>query len=127
MPAMRRLTTIFGIIFVLLGVGLYFGSGRESVTALIPAFLGVLFLVCAAIATTERRRMHAMHVAVLLALVGLGGSAGGLVGALKALGGTAPENATATYGRAVMAVLCVVFIVAAVRSFIAARRARKAA
>ena len=88
MPAMRRLTTIFGIVFVLLGVGLYFGSGRESVTALIPSFLGVLFLACAAIATTERRRMHAMHVAVLLALVGLGGSAGGLVGAIKAIGGS---------------------------------------
>ena len=124
---MRKLTTVFGIVFVLLGVGLYFGSGRESVTALIPSFIGVLFLICAAIATTEKRRMHAMHAAVLLALIGFGGSVGGLVGAFKAMGGAELERPTATYGRAVMAVLCVIFVVAAVRSFIAARRARKQA
>ena len=124
---MRKRTTVCGILFVLLGLGLYFGSGRESVTALIPSFLGAIFLICAAIATTEKRRMHAMHAAVLFALIGFAGSVGGLVGAFKALGGTAPENATATYGRAVMALLCVIFIVAAVRSFIAARRARNAA
>lgn len=123
---MRKLTTVFGILFVLLGLGLYFGSGRESVTALIPAFLGVIFLLCAAVATTEKRRMHAMHVAVLFALIGLGGSATGVVGAVKALGGTTPDNPQATYGRAVMAVLCVIYIVAAVRSFIAARKARGA-
>lgn len=124
---MRKLTTVFGIVFILLGVSLYFGTGRESVTALIPAFLGVLFLVCAALATTERRRKHAMHAAVLLALVGFGGSVGGLVGVLKSLGGAELTRPTASYGRAVMAVLCVIFIVAAVRSFIAARRARNAA
>lgn len=123
---MRKLTTVFGAVFILLGVGLYLGSGRESVTALIPAFLGVIFLICAAIATTEKRRMHAMHAAVLFALLGFGGSVGGVVGAVKALGGTEPDNPTATWGRAVMAVLCVIFVAAAVRSFLAARRARKA-
>ena len=70
--------------------------------------------------------MHAMHVAVLLALVGFGGSVGGLVGAVKHLAGTEPERVLATWGRAGMAVLCVIFVVAAVRSFIAARRARAA-
>ena len=122
---MRKLTTVFGVLFIALGVGLYVGSGMEHVTSLIPAFLGVIFLICAAVATTEKRRMHAMHAAVLFALLGLGGSATGVVGAIKALGGTEPERPTATWGRAAMAVLCVIFIVAAVRSFIAARRARK--
>ncbi len=123
---MRTLTAVFAAVFIVLGVSLYLATGRESVTALIPAFLGVLFAICAAVSTTERRRMHAMHVAVLLALIGFGGSVGGLVGAVKHIGGTEPERVAATWGRAGMAVLCVIFVVAAVRSFIAARKARNA-
>ncbi|MDF1700468.1 MAG: hypothetical protein P1V36_04850 [Planctomycetota bacterium] len=121
---MRNLTYAFGLVFILLGIGLYVGSGMESVTALIPAFLGVLFVICAAVASTETRRKHAMHVSVLLALLGFGGSVTGLIGAVKHIGGTEPERVLATWGRAALALLCVVYIVLAVRSFVAARRAR---
>lgn len=126
-PAMRKLTLVFAVVFIFLGVGLYLGTGRESVTALIPAFIGLGMAVCAALARTERSTMHAMHVSVLLAILGFGGSVPGVIGTLKALGGAELERPAATYGRAAMAVLCLVYVALAVRSFIQARRARKTA
>jgi hypothetical protein len=124
---MVRITAGFALVLVALGVGLYLGTGRESVTALIPAFLGVALFVCAALGRKASRRMHAMHAAAVLALLGVGGSAPGVVGAIKHLGGEAPGNVAATWGRAAMALLCVAYLVIAVRSFVAARRARQAA
>lgn len=117
---MRTVTFVFALVLIALGVGLYFGTGRESVTALIPAFIGVGFAICAALARTERSRMHAMHAAAVLALLGAGGGVPGLISLFKG-GDGAP-----TYGRAALTVLCIVFLVLAVRSFIQARRARQA-
>ena len=37
---MARLTVAFGAVLILTGVITYFATGRESVTALIPAFIG---------------------------------------------------------------------------------------
>lgn len=121
---MRTIISVFAILLVALGLGLYLATGRESVTALIPAFLGVAFGICALLASTERRRMHAMHVAVLLAVVGFAGSVTGAPAALKHLSGEAIERPEAAWGRTVMALLCIVFVVLAVRSFVQARKAR---
>lgn len=123
---MRTVTAVLAFALIALGVGLYLATGRESVTALIPAFAGIGFGICALLATTERRTMHAMHAAALLALLGLGGSAGGIPAALKNLGGEAIERPEAAWGRTVMALLCLAFLVLAIRSFVQARRARTA-
>jgi hypothetical protein len=70
-------------------------------------------------------RMHLMHVAALMGLVGtLGGLGMGVpkVGALIA--GTA-ERPVAAGMQIVMGVVCLAFLVLCVKSFIDARRARK--
>ena len=123
---MRRVTFFLAFLLVALGVGLYLGTGRESVTALIPAFLGVGLAICALVATTERRRMHAMHVAVLLAVAGVAGSARGVPAALRHMGGEAIERPAAAWGQTATALLCLGYVVLAIRSFVRARRARKA-
>lgn len=123
---MPRITIIFALVFIVLGVGLYFATDRTSVTALIPSFLGILMLGCGLLAQKESRRKHAMHVAVLLALIGAGGSARGVGPALKHAGGETVDRPIAAWGQVGMAILCVIFIVLAVRSFIAARKARDA-
>ncbi len=123
---MRKVTASFAVILILLGVGLYVATGMENVTALIPAFVGVGFAICALLATTPSRNKHAMHAAAVLALVGLGGSVPGIPKALKHLGGEAIERPEAAWGRTVMAILCIVFIVLAIRSFIQARKEREA-
>jgi len=39
---MHKPTLLFAVLMILLGVGVYFLTGRESMTAMIPAFIGVL-------------------------------------------------------------------------------------
>jgi hypothetical protein len=124
---MVRLTAFVALVLVLLGVGLYLGTGRESVTALIPAFVGLALGACALLARRERARPHAMHAAAVLALLGLGGSAPGVAGLVRHLGGEAIARPEAAWGRSAMALLCLVYLFFSVRSFVRARRARAAA
>jgi hypothetical protein len=42
---MAKLSIVYGNIFILMGLISYFGISSESVTALIPAFLGVPILL----------------------------------------------------------------------------------
>jgi hypothetical protein len=117
---------VFGLALVVLGVAGYFGTGRQSATALIPAYAGVLFLILGGIARVPGARKHAMHAAAALAVLGVFGTVGGLVKFFRMLGGADVERPAAVRSQAVMCVLCVVFVILCVRSFIAARRARTA-
>jgi len=123
---MPVLTIALAAILIVLGLGAYFGSGMASVTALIPSFFGAAFLLCGLLALKDGLRKHAMHVAAVLALLGLGGSGPGLAKLPSLFAGEA-ERPTAVIVQSIMAVLLVVFIVLCVRSCIAARRARQAA
>ena len=122
---MPQTTLVFAALLVGLGLAGYFGTGGESVTALIPAFFGAALAVAGLLARRESWRMHAMHVAVLVGLLGFLGSARGLLQLPALLGGGA-ERPVAVAAQSVMAVLMAVFVVLCVRSFIAARRARQA-
>ena len=59
--SMPSITRTVGFLLVLLGVVGYFGTGRASVTALIPALVGAVFLVLALVARNPDARKHAMH------------------------------------------------------------------
>ena len=81
MPATTRL---FGLILIVLGIASYTLTGRTSITAMIPAFFGAAFLVCAMVARKEAARKHAMHAAVALGLIGaIAALVRGLPGALN--------------------------------------------
>ena len=114
MPATTRMV---GMILVLLGVGSYLGTGRTSVTALIPAFFGVLFLLFAWLARTESMRKHVMHVAMLVALVGIAGTASRLIGVTDF---TRP----ATLAQIVTVLTLAWYLSKGIKSFRDARRAR---
>jgi hypothetical protein len=77
-----------------------------------------------AIARDDRKRKHAMHAAVLVALLGFLGSVRGLAQLGALFDGTAARPA-AVIAQTVMAVLTLGYIVLAVRSFVQARRARR--
>ena len=115
---MPQLTIALAILLVLLGAGGYFGTGRTSVTALIPAFFGVPFLLSGLVALKDGLRMHAMHAASLLALLGV---AGALFRPAKALAAGALEFNTAVASQLTMAVLCAVFLALCIKSFVDAR------
>lgn len=123
MPAM---TIGLGVILIALGVIGYFATGRQSVTALIPAFAGALFLIVGLIARNPGARKHAMHAAAALAVLGFLGTVPGLIKFFRMLGGAEVARPAAVRSQAVMAVLCAIFVILCVRSFVAARRARGA-
>lgn len=117
-----------GALLILLGLGGYFGSDRASITALIPAFFGlpIGLLGGVALQAGEKVRAHTMHAAVVIALLGLLGSAGGVPGAIKLVTGGDVSRPPAVVAKAIMALFCLIFIALSVKSFIAARRKRSA-
>jgi hypothetical protein len=120
---MASTTTALGVALIVLGLAGYSLTGAASVTALIPAFFGAVIALAGLIARDERRRKHAIHAAVVVALLGFLGSIRGLLQIGDVFDGTAARPA-ALISQAIMAVLTFGYIVLAVRSFIAARRSR---
>ena len=119
---MAKITIGFSLALVLIGVISYVATGMEHVTALIPAFLGVPILILGVLALNEGRRKHAMHAAVVLALLGLLGTLRGLTQLPALLSGADVARPAAVVAQSLTAVLCAIFIALAVRSFMNARR-----
>ncbi|MBI1357092.1 MAG: hypothetical protein GC160_22350 [Acidobacteria bacterium] len=115
----------FGSLLIALGVGGWALTGQQSPTALIPAGFGVVLFLLGWLARKESLRMHAMHGAATVALLGLFGSAHGLMQLPALLSGEA-ERPAAVIAQTVMAALCTVFVLLCVQSFVAARKARQA-
>ena len=122
---MPRITVIFSLIYIALGLGGFFLTGAVHKTALIPAAIGVLLLVLGLLGGNEKLRMHVMHAALLIGLLALLGTARALFKLPGAFDGTA-ERPGAVFAQAATALLSVVYLALGVRSFIAARRARTA-
>lgn len=116
---MPQFTIFIASVLIALGVGGYFGTGRTSVTALIPAFFGLPMLVAGLLALKPALRKHCMHVAAALALLGFAGTAGRGVPALLDGEGT---PGMAVYMQLAMAAVCLIFVGTCVKSFINARR-----
>ncbi|MEM7807519.1 MAG: hypothetical protein AAF561_05360 [Planctomycetota bacterium] len=113
------LLTALGIVGFLLG-----GANAAARTALIPAYAGVPLVLLGLIATRgDKARMIAMHIAVLLAFLGA------LATIFPIIRRVIPGEATmlAMVSLFGMLGLCGGYVVIAVQSFIAARKARKAA
>jgi hypothetical protein len=125
---MAPIAILFGVLLTLLGGGFFVYTGMDKVTSLIPAFFGVPLIVLGVVARNEKYRMHAMHGAALLSLVGFGIPAfmviKGLIRGMEATQG-APDFGPAQQEQAAMAVLCLIFLALCVKSFIDARIARK--
>jgi hypothetical protein len=117
----------FGLVMILIGVVGFFAGTTQSVTALIPAFFGVVFVILGALARNENIRKHVMHAAAGLALLGL--IVPGVMGFPKLIQlfrGQDVERPHAAIAQSAMALVCGIFLILCVRSFVAARRSRQA-
>jgi uncharacterized membrane protein len=119
-----KLSIMYGVFFILMGLYGYFGISSESITALIPTFFGIPMLVFGWLGLNEKYLKHAMHGAAVLTLLGFAGTVSGLIKFFKMLGGVQPERPAAVIVQAIMAVLCFIFLVLAVKSFIDVRKNR---
>lgn len=123
---MLALTTWIGGLLVATGVIAYIVSGAASVTALIPAFVGVLLLITAFIGNrSERTRKPAMHAAMVIALLSALGALMNVVKIGDLIAGTA-ERPAAIVTSLIMFVLLLILLGFGIRSFVAARSARTA-
>jgi uncharacterized membrane protein len=113
---------VIGLLLSLTGLLGYTSAQPEhrSFTALIPALFGVVLLVCAVLAWKKSLRMHAMHAAATVALLGIVGTLAALIGRWD------KAQWDAKISMIITVVLLVVFLVLCVRSFINARRQRQA-
>jgi len=121
---MPRITIGFSLAYLTIGLGGYFLTGAASWTALIPAGIGLILLILGIVAARrENLRKHAMHAALLVSLLALGGTASSLPKLPEALAGEGLRPA-AVQARAATAVVSLAFLVLGIRSFIQARRSR---
>ena len=121
---MAKLTIGFGVLLVLVGTGFWLATGKIDMAPLHPAGLGLLLAICGVLANTEnaKQRMIWMHVAVTLGLFGFLITGTRVV--LNLVKGTIAANPLGFDERAVVALVCLIYVVLCVRSFIAARRTR---
>jgi hypothetical protein len=118
---MGPIAIVTGAILIVCGVGGYLAT-MTSLTALIPAALGLLLVVFGVFALQEKMRMHAMHGAVLIGLIGFLGGASMVVRALL----SDKEINPVSFGMQIaMGLICAVFVGLCVKSFIDARRRRQ--
>lgn len=119
---MPTTSIIFGTLLLLVGIiGYMYGamySEYASLTALIPAGFGILLIILGFIAQKkESLRKHLMHGAIVVALLGFIATAARLVPRLSGITFTAAE-----VSQIAMALICLVFVILAIKSFAAARR-----
>ncbi|NNM31869.1 MAG: hypothetical protein HKO53_02330 [Gemmatimonadetes bacterium] len=110
---MAKTILSLGVALIVLGVGSYLLTSRESVTALIPAFFGLAFLGLGALA--GGRSVVAIRSAFVLGVLGLAGSARGIPAALSLLTGGDVERPAAAVAQSLMAVLCLGFLLVSAR------------
>ncbi|MDR3774315.1 MAG: hypothetical protein P4L26_13250 [Terracidiphilus sp.] len=125
---MAKLTLVFAVLLVALGLVGYVGTGSLHPTALIPAWIGLALGVFGflAISPNEGRRKLFMHINVTIGLLGfLGGTVEATRGYVHAKSlGLEPDH-IALAAKVTLDVLLLVYVILCVRSFIAARRSGK--
>ena len=120
---MPRVTIALSSVLIIMGVVAYVATGAVSVTALIPAFVGLPVLVFGVLAERQpQRRALWMHLAVGLMLLGLLGTLRALPALVSLMGGAVVDRPAAVIVQLLMLSVCLVHVVLSIRSFVAARR-----
>jgi hypothetical protein len=125
-----KLTLVVALLLIVLGVAVFIATGSQAPTALIPTYFGVLLGILGVLANTpnSKRRMISMHIAVTVGLIGfLFPGWRGIGDLLAQMHGQLVLRPIAMKEELAMAVICLVYVLLCVRSFIAARRQRVSA
>ncbi len=105
-----KVTIGYGIALILLGASGYFAVGGASITALIPAFIGLAVLGLGILALKGRWVKPALYTAAVLALAGLLGNIGALTHTLRWTFGDDMPRVIAQLARAIMAILSLAYL-----------------
>jgi len=125
---MAKVTLVFAVLLIALGLVGYLGTGSLHPTALIPTWIGLALGIGGflAISTNESRRKLFMHINVTIGLLGfLGGAIEALRGYAHARAQGIEPDQIALASKLTLAVLMLIYVNLCVRSFIEARRSGK--
>jgi hypothetical protein len=123
---MAKLTIFFGVLLALLGAIAFIYTGSTHPTALIPAVLGLFFILFGVMANTpdSKKRMLWMHISVTVALLAFLGTIPADIDTIRLSKGVAFPHPAAVVEKGAMSLLCLVYVLFCIRSFINARRLR---
>ncbi len=123
---MARLTIGLGIVLTLMAVVCFALTGSSHPTALIPGGVGLLFVLFGGLATSPepKRRALWMHVAVMISLLMFLGTVSADLLAVQILRGATVPHPVAVWEKAATSILCLIFTLLCIRSFVSARRTR---
>ena len=124
---MPVVTIVVGSLLSILGILGFLLGTSQSLTALLPLAFGTVLEGCGLLAMQPRYKMHAMHGASIVALLGVLGSVMGVASFIRWLGGAELARPLGAQMQTAMFMICAVFLALCVRSFRAARAARHAA
>ena len=126
---MAKVTIALGMILALLAAIAFALTGSNHPTALIPGAIGLLFVLFGALANSPdaKRRALWMHVAVTVGLLVFVMLTPAVVDLVRLARGSVLPHPIAVAEKAATSLLCLIFVILCVRSFIAARRGRIAA
>lgn len=125
---MVKVTLVFAVLLIVLGLVGYYGTGAIHSTALIPAWFGVAlaFFGLLAISPSESRRKLFMHINVTIGLLAfIGGAVEAVRGYVSAIHAGHQPDMIALASKLTMTGLMLIYVILCVRSFIETRRARK--
>ena len=121
---MAKMTLVFAVLLIALGLAGFFGTGHTHYTALIPAWIGLVLGIGGwlAISPDERRRKLFMHINVTIGLVGFLGT---FVEIIRSCAFSQPLDLTAMAAKLALVWLLLIYVFLCVRSFLTARRSGK--
>jgi hypothetical protein len=125
---LAKVTLVFAVLLIALGLVGYMGTGSLHPTALIPAWIGIALGLggLLAISPSEKRRKIFMHINVTIALLGVIGTGAEIIRSSVAnLAADKAPNLWALYSKLTLELLLLVYVLLCVRSFINARRSGK--
>lgn len=125
---MARITIVFGVLLVLLAIIGFVATGSAHPTALIPAGAGLIFILFGLLANSPdpKRRMVWMHISVTVALLLFVGTLKSDLDVIRLSRGATLPHPVAIEEKAAMSLLCFLYVLLCVRSFVQARRTRVA-
>ena len=121
---MAKVTLVFAVLLIALGLIGFFGTGHTHYTALIPAWIGLALGVFGwlAISPNEKQRKLFMHINVTIGLLGFVGTFAEMI---RSFVFSKPLDMAAMGAKLALLWLLLLYILMCVRSFLFARRSGK--
>lgn len=117
MTRIQSHTIMLGALLIILGLASFYSTGMASITALIPTFFGIFFVIFGLLARSEKLHDKLIRAGMGLAVLGVLGTTSGFLKLISLIGGAEIARPVAVYGQSVMFLLCAAYTASGVRYF----------